>query len=82
MAASAFRTDWPDPDRSRSKPKNNNAETDPRKRGLVLLTSTETVDLLGTGAQNGHLDFHAALEIWGIGVGEVEVYTTLVSPSK
>ena len=26
-------------------------------------TSTETVDLLGTGAQNGHLDFHTAPEL-------------------
>ena len=24
-------------------------------------TSTETVDLLGTGAQDGHLDFHTQL---------------------
>ena len=27
-------------------------------------TSTETVGLLGTGAQNGHLYFHTAPEIW------------------
>ena len=27
-------------------------------------TSTETVGLLGTGAQNGHLDFHTASELW------------------
>ena len=26
-------------------------------------TSTETVGLLGTGAQDGHLDFHAAPEL-------------------
>ena len=26
-------------------------------------TSTETVDLLGTGAQVGHLDFHTAPEL-------------------
>ena len=26
-------------------------------------TSTETVGLLGTGAQDGHLDFHTALEL-------------------
>ena len=26
-------------------------------------TSTETVDLLGTGAQDGHLDFHTAPEL-------------------
>ena len=29
----------------------------------VLFTSTETVGLLGTGAQDGHLDFHAAPEL-------------------
>ena len=40
-------------------------------------TFTETADLLGTGAQDGHLSFHAALEIWRIRVVEVEVYTTL-----
>ena len=28
------------------------------------LTSTETVGLLGTGAQDGHLDFHTAPELW------------------
>ena len=28
-------------------------------------TSTETVGLLGTGAQDGHLDFHAAPELCG-----------------
>ena len=27
------------------------------------LTFTETVGLLGTGAQDGHLDFHTALEL-------------------
>ena len=27
-------------------------------------TSTETVDVLGTGAQNGHLDLHTAPEVW------------------
>ena len=27
-------------------------------------TSTETVRLLGTGAQDGHLDFHTAPELW------------------
>ena len=26
--------------------------------------STETVGLLGTGAQDGHLDFHTAPELW------------------
>ena len=28
-----------------------------------FFTSTETVGLLGTGAQDGHLDFHAAPEL-------------------
>ena len=28
------------------------------------LTSTETVGLLGTGAQDGHLDFHTAPDLW------------------
>ena len=28
-------------------------------------TSTETVGLFGTGAQDGHLDFHTAPEFWG-----------------
>ena len=27
-------------------------------------TSTETVGLLGTRAQDGHLDFHSAPELW------------------
>ena len=35
---------------------------------LLLLkccfTSTETVGLLGTGAQDGHLDFHTAPELY------------------
>ena len=33
--------------------------------GLVecCFTSAETVGLLGTGAQNGHLDFHTAPEL-------------------
>ena len=29
----------------------------------VLLSSTETVGLFGTGAQDGHLDFHTAPEL-------------------
>ena len=29
-------------------------------------TSTETVGLLGTGAQDGHLDFHTAPELWSL----------------
>ena len=31
------------------------------KHRLII---TETVGLLGTGAQDGHLDFHTALELW------------------
>ena len=27
-------------------------------------TSTETVGLLGTGAQDGHLDFHTVPDLW------------------
>ena len=38
------------------------------KQSLMLLlkccfTSTETVGLLGTGAQDGHFDFHTAPEL-------------------
>ena len=40
-----------------------------RVLGLLLVqccfTSTGTVGLLGTGAQDGHLDFHTAPELWG-----------------
>ena len=38
--------------------------------GLLLkccFTSTETVDLLGTGAQDSHLDFHTAPEVCEVG---------------
>ena len=31
---------------------------------LCCFTSTETVGLSGTGAQDGHLDFHTAPELW------------------
>ena len=31
-------------------------------------TSTATVGLLGTGAKDGHLDFHTAPELWWAGV--------------
>ena len=31
---------------------------------VCCFTSTETVGLLGTGAQNGHLDSHTAPELW------------------
>ncbi len=30
-------------------------------------TSTETVGLLGTGAQDGQLDFHTPPELWHMG---------------
>ena len=30
------------------------------------VTSAETVGLLGTGTQDGHLDLHAAPEFWGL----------------
>ena len=30
--------------------------------------STETVGLLGTGAQDGHLNFHTAPELWKLGL--------------
>ena len=32
----------------------------------LRFTSTETVGLLGTEAQDGHLDFHTAPELWGM----------------
>ena len=31
---------------------------------VCCFTSTETIYLLGTGAQDGHLDFHTAPELW------------------
>ena len=34
-----------------------------------FFTSTETVGLLGTGAQDGHLDFHTTLELYSIKTG-------------
>ena len=30
----------------------------------VFFTPTETIGLLATGAQDGHLDFHTAPELW------------------
>ena len=38
-------------------------------------TSTETVGLLGTGAQDVHLDFHKALELWQA-IGFARLLTT------
>ena len=50
---------------------------------LLLLkrcfTSTETVGLLGTGAQDGHLDFHTASELWVI-VAIVDCFYMHYSP--
>ena len=37
------------------------------------LTSTETVDLLGTGAQDVHLDFYTALELCHMYVDDAEL---------
>ena len=47
--------------------------------GLVecCFTSTETVGLLGTGAQDGHLDFHTTPEFCGFCVDRF--YTALFS---
>ena len=38
-------------------------------------TSTETVGLLGTGAQDTHLDFHTAPELWTVSCGRQYVWT-------
>ena len=35
-----------------------------KKREEVCSTSTETVGLLGTGAEDGHSDFHTPPELW------------------
>ena len=35
-----------------------------RKKFECCFTTTETVGLLGTGAQDGNLDFHTAPELW------------------
>ena len=43
--------------------------------GCCSVTSTETVGLLGTGAQDGHLDFHTAPELWNGGGGRGRLYT-------
>ena len=39
------------------------------QRVECCFTSTETVGLLGTGAQDGHLDFHTAPELCCKGFG-------------
>ena len=44
------------------------------------LTSTETVGLLGTGAQDGHLDFHTAPELC-VEVGEEGDYIPIATLS-
>ena len=36
-------------------------------------TSTETVGLLGTGAQDVELDFHTAPELWGYRLGTLDI---------
>ena len=38
--------------------------------GWALLTSTETIGLLGMGAQDGYLDFHTAPELWILSWGK------------
>ena len=38
--------------------------SDPFLGRVVRFTSTETVGLLGSGAQDGHLDFHTTPELW------------------
>ena len=43
-------------------------------------TSTETVGLIGTGAQDGHLDFHTASELCGVYVSMRIVYIVTWSP--
>ena len=54
--------------------------TSVRIRLLLLkccFTSTETVGLLGTGAQDGHLDFHTAPELCGISLlPRLYIYTS------
>ena len=37
-------------------------------------TSTETVGLLGTGAQDGHLDLHTAPELWSLSCATPNIY--------
>ena len=48
------------------------------------LTSTETVGLLGTGAQDGHLDFHTPPELWPLQYGGAVFIRPffLLSPSQ
>ena len=43
---------------------NNTANTPSVWLVECCFTSTETVGLLGTGAQDGHLDFHTTPELW------------------
>ena len=42
-------------------------------------TSTETVGLLGTGAQDVHLDFHTAPELWDVSSGSPSLISLVVS---
>ena len=51
----------------------------PAQKNIIMLpkccfTPTETVGLLGTEAQDVHLDFHAAPELWKIYGGDVELH--------
>ena len=45
-------------------------------------TSTKTVCLLGTGAQDGHLDFHTAAELCHMAVGEEGDYIPIATLSQ
>ena len=48
------------------------------KREIIMVeccfTSTETVGLLGTGAQDGYLDFHTAPELSKIMMNELAAF--------
>ena len=37
-------------------------------------TSTETIGLLGTGAQDSHLDFHTTPGLWTLGLILFQIY--------
>ena len=55
--------------------------TDYYGRGVqCCFTSTETVGLLGTGAQDGHLDFHTAPVLWEHRTLESSSNTPQISP--
>ena len=46
---------------------------------VIMVTSTETVGLLGTGSQDGHLDFHTAPELCIVIIIVDRFYTALFS---